>query len=280
MGPQGSGAASELGNHQADGMVGRDHVHRVGLDELHLRALRCATICCLCRPQSRSHQFPSSVARLHRMRFAPCRCAASTRSTSTLAAVAGSSAAIACWFTRLVCAPPGRVSCTGNQGFWPVLATPSKISSPAAGWGATSQCMVANCWMPTAAARGVDDIWQVRRRRLAAIAAAIAIAGLSNPPCRAPSPPSPFPTSPATAALAASCKQRREGAARESGPSERREAVVRGSGTMQRREAHLQCQRCGWACLHVRRFSSKTALSALKTQKFSRQQAHVTGPDE
>ena len=119
-----------------------------------------------------------------------------------------------------------------------------------------------------------------RRRRLAAIAAAIAIACLSNPPCRAPSPPSPFPTSPATAALAASCKQRREGAARESGPSERREAVARGSGTRQRREAHLQCQRCGWACLHVRRFSSKTALSALKTQKFSRQQAHVTGPDE
>ena len=44
-------------------MVGRDHVHRVGLDELHLRALRCATICCLCRPQSRSAG--SSARALH-----------------------------------------------------------------------------------------------------------------------------------------------------------------------------------------------------------------------
>ena len=217
-------------------MVGRDHVHRVGLDELHLRALSGATICCLCRPQSRSHQFPSSVARLHRVRFAPCRCAASTRSTSTLAAVAGSSAAIACWFTRLVCAPPGRVSCTGNQGFWPVLATPSKISSPAAGWGATSQCMVAklldadrcSAWCGRHLASPPPPARRHRRRHC----------------YRRPLQPA-MPCAVATVAIPDLASHRCLGcllhaAARGSGARERPERAARGSGARQRHEAEAR----------------------------------------
>ena len=55
---------------KGDGLACWDHAHRVRLDELHIRSLRCATIFGLCRPQSRSDQLRSSVARLHRVRFA------------------------------------------------------------------------------------------------------------------------------------------------------------------------------------------------------------------
>jgi hypothetical protein len=184
---------------------------------------------------------------------------------------------------RLICTPPGRVSCTGILRSLAFLATRWKISSPAAGRGCN--VTVHGCNLAADAdgdASGAGDHWQVQVQ----LDQQLARARRAGPSVLRDSGRAPHDGS---TRVRAPCELSHPLASELGGASSSRSSTSSGGATRDMPAAPgssgdriyiFGAHEVLVVCCNACHFSSKTALSALKTQKFSRQQAHVTGPDE